>query len=284
MEYNRLMAYIYAYNYGSKNRNTGFAKIEVKQDILRLHINMKCAYADGSPHFSVHLFYREGSRIKGIELGEMCIRQGIGEYKYIDSATNIEKSNIGFNSIRGLYICRDEDYSIVFASEWDDLGFNPDMIEKGTVADDMEKEEVVGYKVSEITEDENEEIVEKEMEPPLNSFERLMKDRNKVFIFSDDELYDCVEITPDDIEQLPNTNWALRNNTFLNHGFYHYRHLIIGKTSLRKGCGYFIGVPGVYTRRERSTASMFGFNYFKFSMRSDVGVSQFGYWYKLLDN
>lgn len=107
----------------------------------------------------------------------------------------------------------------------------------------------------------------------------LFWDRDRIFIFSDDDIYDCVEITPEDIKKLPSTNWGLINNSFLNHAYYAYRHLIFG----RQDKGYIIGVPGFYTRRDKSMANMFGFMHFKFSMRSDIRLSQFGYWYRSID-
>lgn len=103
------------------------------------------------------------------------------------------------------------------------------------------------------------------------------------FFLRIDELYDIIEITPDDIERLPDTNWGLKNNSFLNHGYFQFRHLILGKIYGGEPQRYFIGVPGIFARRDRNTAAMFGFNHFKFSMRSDVQLSQFGYWYRQLD-
>ena len=43
---------------------------------------------------------------------------------------------------------------------------------------------------------------------------------------------------------------------------------------------YFIGVPGMYSNRDRFMASMFGFDNFKKSHRSDFSNPYFGYWYQ----
>lgn len=32
--------------------------------------------------------------------------------------------------------------------------------------------------------------------------------------FSDEDIYDCVEIEPEDIKRFANTNWGLLNNSF----------------------------------------------------------------------
>lgn len=125
------------------------------------------------------------------------------------------------------------------------------------------------------------EFVEKE--PEKSGYEKIYAEKQHVDLFSDEDVYDCVEIEPEDIKDVPNTNWGLMNNSFLNHGFYAYRHLILAKRYKQEGFDYVIGVPGVYTRRDKSMANMFGFQHFKFSTRSDIRLSQFGYWYKTLE-
>lgn len=112
-----------------------------------------------------------------------------------------------------------------------------------------------------------------------DSWKKIFDDREKLLIFSDDDIYDCVEITPEDIFALPNLAWGLKNNEFLKYGYYNFRHLILGKKYNEKDNTYIIGVPGIYTRRDRGSASMYGFDRFRFSMRSDVRLNQFGYWY-----
>lgn len=119
--------------------------------------------------------------------------------------------------------------------------------------------------------------------PEKNGYEILYDEKKAVTLFSDEDIYDCVEIEPEDIKRFANTNWGLLNNSFLNHGYYAYRHLIFGKQAKSDGYEYIIGVPGVFTRRDKNMAGMFGFMHFKFSTRSDIRLSQFGYWYKVLE-
>ena len=313
MEYNRMVAYIYSYNDGQKCKNTGFAKIEVRQDILKLQINMKGAYSDNNCEWRVSLFYRRNSAIIGIQLGGMAIRNGIGEFKYAGNALNMENSGVSFDTIRGLYIEKNSDETDrrkMYASEWDDLGFDPAKIasrdwakaggeimvefagegaktqaaepeQAGSVITEREEptpmKPVEPLRVAEVENATDEALC------PDDWYEQLAREKTHVFLFADDELYDIIEITPDDIERLPDTNWGLKNNSFLNHGFFQFRHLILGKIYGGGPQRYFIGVPGIFARRDRNTASMFGFNHFKFSMRSDVQLSQFGYWYRLLE-
>ena len=126
-----------------------------------------------------------------------------------------------------------------------------------------------------------EEITDTYEQNVQNSWDILFNTKDKLELFSDDEIFDCVEIDPTDISKLPKEAWRLINNSFLNHGYFNFRHIILARKENPEGeNGLVLGVPGVYNRRERMTACMFGFDKFKFSMRSDVHMNHFGYWYK----
>lgn len=309
MEYNRLVAYIYSYNNGLKNRNVGFARVEIRNDNIKMSINMQNAVTESFSIWGVYLFYREDDNICGIKLGEMTFGDRAEGFTYNGSAVNIENTGKSFNDIRGIYMISGNNKSYMFASEWDDLGFAPEKIAEASIEQFRVAEQMEPY-MPELpdepeTPDETELPDETEMpympelpnEPQLpddnnmnnepDNSEELAKmwdlisdRRERLFIFADDELYDVIEINPDDIDKMPNTNWHLRNNSFVNHGYFNFRHLIAGKMRTDDGTGYFIGVPGIYNRRERNLASMYGFNRFKFSMRSDMRLNQFGYWYR----
>lgn len=317
MEYNRMVAYIYSYNNGLKNRNTGFARIEIRNDNVKIKINMKTAYTEGYSIWGIYLFFRRDNKVCGIKLGEMPLRGGMGEFTYTGNAMDIEKTNMDFDSVKGLFMISGRDRSHMFASEWDDLGFDVRDVE---FEDEWNRPQIGTFREEPIDEPHSEEMIPeidenndsdrqlqaaewKEPEtleresavtcaelPQMNDdeyedqlgrmWELISKDKDKLFIFADDELYDVVEITPEDIDKMPSTNWHLKNNSFVNHGYFNFRHLIVGKMNTDGKQGYFIGVPGIYNRRERAIANMYGFNRFKFSMRSDMRLNQFGYWYR----
>ena len=114
-----------------------------------------------------------------------------------------------------------------------------------------------------------------------DAFAAIFKTGEKVNIFDDDYYYDCIEVTPDNLKSLPLDSAGIANNSFLMHGYYNFRHLIFGKVRENdNNTKYFIGVPGMYCNRERFMASMFGFNNFKKSHRSDYTNPYFGYWYQ----
>ena len=86
----------------------------------------------------------------------------------------------------------------------------------------------------------------------------------------------CVKIELKHIRELPRRYWYLGNNSFLLHGFFNYRYLVVGKMEERT---WFIGVPGIYQAQERVMATIFGFPEF---MPEPV-ENQFGYWYRIVE-
>lgn len=115
----------------------------------------------------------------------------------------------------------------------------------------------------------------------MPAFEKVFINRDFIDAFEDDYFYDCVEVTPELLKQLPIEDDAVVNNSFLVHGYYNFKHILFGKVCENdNNTQYFIGVPGMYCNRERFMASMFGFCNFKKSHRSDYSNPYFGYWYQ----
>lgn len=67
------------------------------------------------------------------------------------------------------------------------------------------------------------------------------------------------------------------NNSFLLHGYYNYRHLILARLSDSGGkIRYLLGVPGHYFSNEKYMASMFGFPHFVLAKKQPDEDGRFG--------
>ena len=108
-----------------------------------------------------------------------------------------------------------------------------------------------------------------------NSLEKLIDTGMRMYPFEDDEIAACVRMEPQDIGLLPMEYWRLGGNSFLLHGYYSYRHLIMAQ---KNDGAYVFGIPGVNYERESFMAKMFGFNEFKPVRANASGGNEFGYW------
>lgn len=113
----------------------------------------------------------------------------------------------------------------------------------------------------------------------LDAFEKMIEEYPKLPMYGATELFQCVRIHPKDIGKLDMRNWKLGVNSFLTHGYYTYQYLLLGKMRFDDGSARpIIGVPGVFSNREKYLANMFGFEQFIPVKKVGVKTGEFGYW------
>lgn len=122
--------------------------------------------------------------------------------------------------------------------------------------------------------------LEKETAARNNLWDRLQRQYTKVLAFDYDNGCEILSIKPQDIGLLPREIWVYGNNSFLLHGYYNYRHLILARLHNPQGASrYLLGVPGHYFSNEKYMASMFGFPHFVLAKKQPEDDGRFGYWY-----
>ena len=116
---------------------------------------------------------------------------------------------------------------------------------------------------------------------PHKLWEGFRKRYAKIQAFDSANGCEILTIKPQDIGLLPRENWNYGNNSFLLHGYYNYRYLILARIgSEEQGrVRYILGVPGHYYSNEKYMASMFGFPHFVLSKKQPSQDGRFGYWY-----
>ena len=85
----------------------------------------------------------------------------------------------------------------------------------------------------------------------------------------------CVKLEPKDFVILQEKYQHLVNNSFLLHGFYNYRYVILGK----ERDGYYLGA---FYEREKMVAQMFGFEAFE-CPNGEVKTGEFGYYLRRVE-
>ncbi len=100
--------------------------------------------------------------------------------------------------------------------------------------------------------------------------------------FEDNELAECVALTPDEIGMLPVKLWKYVNNSFLLHGFYNFGNLLYARRETDNGTEYLLMVPGINCAKEAKMAKQFGFTRFKPVRNTNAVRGEFGYWYNVI--
>lgn len=109
-----------------------------------------------------------------------------------------------------------------------------------------------------------------------DKWEQILDTYDNIHPYGDGRVY--VKLEPKDFIILSGKYQHLVNNSFLLHGFYNYRHVILGK----EGEAYYLGVPGVFYEREKMVALMFGFEAFECES-GESKAGEFGYYLRKVE-
>lgn len=357
MDFKRFVSYIYRYDGAQKLENSGFAKVELNRDILKIRIHVRTS---GSPQETcqVYLFVREDDKIAGILLGGGRVKNRKLECDFKVNGNNIMNQGVSFPQIGGILLKTES--GLFYASSWDDSAIDTNNFivyqsrEEQSEAEQKKSEDMQGQDVTENPEEQNsakqesnnstEEILEvsaekqtkeslqAEEDKNVQEIEETKQEEEQIEIADSkkdekqddninqgietaseekeqiqkqesvqdgleeemkwDRLMQCcstvrpfkyqdegtfIRIEPKELWYLPKKEWVLGSNSFLLHGYYSYRYLILGKYE----DGHFIlGVPGRFYRQEQEMAKMFGFEQFRPVVRNNGMQGQFGYWCK----
>ncbi len=123
-------------------------------------------------------------------------------------------------------------------------------------------------------------LIEEPEENAAQMWSRFEKLYPKIQAFDSEHGCEILVIKPQDIGLLPREAWVYGNNSFLLHGYYNYRYLILARLENPRGKPrHLLGVPGHYYSNEKYMANMFGFPHFVLSKKQPSGDGRFGFWY-----
>lgn len=247
------IVYMHCYEDGEKGVSAGFARFLKEGDSYKLEINLSKVTDWEDKEYQIFL---KGSD-KDIYLGTIGITKGMG--------TVLREFSVKRNKL--CYRTDEEEtdklYGIeVYGSDRKRIYGNWKEPEISLKAAGEENAEVkAGWELVEDYE--------------ADKWKQLCKVFPEVHPFGDAREFILVE--PKDFIILRSDYQKLVNNSFLLHGFYNYRHIIIGcQSGLGNERSFYLGVPGVYYEREKMVAVMFGFEGFECS--GPVVNGKFGYY------
>lgn len=281
MQQGRWVSYIYRYRNGSRCENAGFIKVQRithgEKDFVRIQTGLRL-YKQKACRCRVYLLH-DIYRVKYL----MEIKLAPEERDTIMSRIECPWDNplgdgMSIESYDGLFFrCDDGE---LLTGMWNEYPVEIQAILDENKADKNMKE----AEEIEPTEEGNEMAETEELEETSatemvgSEWQRILDTYPKLPVDDECRILECVKITPQDIGRLAIGNWRLGVNTFVSHGYYHYNYLMLGRISLDKGECVVIGVPGVYTNKEKYLANMFGFDTFIPARKTDVMTGIFGYW------
>lgn len=266
------IVYLNVYNGEKREESVGFAKSLKEKGGYRLEISLRKLqeWSEGSYQVSLE------ADSKKISLGYVKIKYGEGRGEFFlpvrDGFLKIADGELAISDFYGLVVRGNKDSTV--RGRWR-------MQKKGediACVDEIKTE--VSVKAMEIRDSETalrQEWVENYAE---DKWQQLLKNFPKVHPFGDAREF--ITIEPKDFIILQSSYQRLVNNSFLLHGFYNYRHMILGFCSgLDRESGCYLGVPGTFYEREKMVAIMFGFE--GFECIGPVEDGKFGYYMRKVE-
>lgn len=297
----RFVTYIYAYENNNKNQNVGFAKVDIRGDYCQVEIHLKrTGYTNVK--CPVYLFVRENEVIIGVEIGEIALVNGCGDFVRQLNCNGVGETPYCMKDMKGILIFLDD--TVMFASQWDERAiyrdnFKPyeetkqipveqleDVAEEPEESGQSEKLQVESVQAQQSGEQQSEELqpeAQRSGDMWMDLWEKLNGMYGAKNLFENMPEISGIHMELKDLRELPKKYWYLGSNSFLLHGFFNYRHLLLGKMENESGRKWFIGVPGIYQNQEKVLAAVFGFPEFRQEKDTGVKTGQFGYWYRFMD-
>lgn len=305
----RFICYLYEYQEGRRIRNIGFCKVESSEDGCTVSIHGKGWGMNSPRKLSLYLFWRENGKCLGVYQGELGNVSPALNYRLSYTEEDVG-SKARYDRVEGIILCGENGprYAAVWTDEAVDISRmepagkeemteekeeqpeEPEepnegepVPEENEMPDEQEEPAGVSYDVREIVPEESGEPEEKEPEPFY--FDEEEEDSKPEIAEQECQTtcrFRCTKIQRQDLSRLIRREWQLANNSFLLHGYYNYHHLAF----LQEGENLYLGVPGVYSEKERRAAQAFGFpgfvNYEEEMLDLPEGEKEdradFGYW------
>lgn len=266
MSYGKKISYLDYCENGERICGVGFVKTELRNDELTIYVNVRGLRQPEPSSPKVVLYCSSGEKL----LGQIQLENGQGEIRHTCHLLKDAKEENGNVRLLSLRIVLGEGREIRCIWENDsEKALKVQECEGITerIEDEGTTERIVDENSDEIKECECSTEVKENEEP--QTVVRLLEDKWRqisaiyphVQPFQDDR--DFLSITPADFVMLTADSYRGANNSFLLHGFYNYRHLILTRLEQRGEILYYLGVPGNYYDREKQVAILFGFESFE---------------------
>lgn len=126
-EYQRFISYMYEYRGNNRHTNCGYARIDNRNQVLKLEIHMKISSQSTEEPIHIYGCFQRDGQLYGVELGQHIPALGMLNWRIQCSAQNLAGSDIDFSNLEGLILIGQSPLS--YCSIWNDQSIRPmDMI------------------------------------------------------------------------------------------------------------------------------------------------------------
>ena len=126
-EYQRFISYMYEYRGNNRFSNCGYARIDNRNQLLKLEIHMKISSQSAEEPIHIYGCFQRDGQLYGVELGQHIPALGMVNWRIQCSALGLSGTDISFSDLEGLILTDQSPLS--YCSIWNDQSIRPlDMI------------------------------------------------------------------------------------------------------------------------------------------------------------
>ena len=284
MLFERKIKYLDYLENGVRIKGAGFIKLETRNGTCELQIQVSGMHMTDNYTREVYMVSGKNAAL----LGELSLCGGKGSM-YLSGLDNLNLAGTGisyeqlsgiripiaagreiYGSIRKIEGVTEEQE--VVEIEQVELPVSENMMEENLSTEELNMQED--------TPEQQEMSVQQEMQEQTRGladtkWNQLSAIYPHIAPFRDER--DYLSIGPGDFVILPDKYYRMANNSFLLHGYYNYKHLILSRMTDKGQPVYYIGVPGNYYEREKQVAVLFGFESFE-CLEEPARAGDYGYY------
>lgn len=271
-EYQRIVSYLYEYKNGIRGDNIGFARIETKDQQLKIAFTLNTSKSL-SP-LTLYFYYYDHGKILGIPWDEIKEIPSHYEYKESFYMPEIFKDSPSLTDMDGILFYYD-DHNF-YGSQWKDVPINLRLFEKPSSESPQLEEYIEALSLHEQKEPEKKntkkEPEEEKTVTPVPYWEQFPQ----ITPYPTPDYSMCIKIKLEDIPSFPFLPKELNGNGFLKMQVQSYGHLMLGRKKLTDS--YYVGIPGIFSNQRNFVAQLFGFPEFITVPLQEQKTGNFGYW------
>ena len=256
--YKKIITYLEYFESGNKVSGAGHIKMEINDK--NCHVTICLKKIPVIIQTSV-LIYGTGQEIL---LDKMYIKSGQGTYEANWNIENINNTGVSIFELTGLFLRISMDQYAI--ARWDKNQLErPVIVEKQSYMEEnrQNEEPKQAEQIPSIVKQDIRVVKDSACLYYNDKWEQLTHTYPVINPFSGGNDATHLSIAPSDFVVLRQDYQKMVNNSFLLHGYYNYRHILLSRYQEKRGTIYYIGVPGTYYEREKMVAAMFGFEGFE---------------------
>lgn len=250
--FERKIYYIDKYEKGEKRGNAGFINITLHEKDCQIHIGIRHLKRYGMVKCQWYGIKEE----EKILLEEFNVENGFADLEWIYPYRKIGRNEYDLSEFKGFYFQFGKNVwgNCFTKREYvnDVLDITETKPSAFSIMNELEEE-------NQSSDEESKQVqkMSQQSHTPRSTFDELLQTYPVVQPFPAQGEY--VQIEPVTLKVLAQDYRKLTENSFLLHGYYTHKHIILGFYKDEKREGYYLGVPGSFEPKEQIMAEMFGF-------------------------